>query len=461
MTCPQRHPMEERVLDRLRPKRLQLMMLERVYRLVKGRLERCLKARGLEAVVEVQGSYAKGTILSDTWEIDVFVLFKGVSDEWVTGNAEALLGSCLSGLPIVSRYAQHPYVTVSLMGVEADVVPGVWTERPRPRGMGVERTPFHTRYVKSRLNPCLADDVRLLKSFLKGIGAYGAETHVGGFSGYLAELLVIALGGFRGVLEAASHWRPPVYIDPSGSGDRGLLEKRYGGSPMIVVDPVDPARNAAAAVRIDKLASLVLASRLYLAEPAEHFFHVTPRGPARGYKPDPARLAVLLYTGRLHEHPPEAVWGRAMRAARLLASRLEEAGFTVARHWFYTDESSYAVAVVEVLEAELPGLQLALGPEAWLSPRAERFAWKRSLEGMPAWIGPDGRLAGLRPRKHARLPEAVAGLGGDIPAPPGAVLGYAGDLRGVPEPWRGRIYRLYLGSLPSWLASPPRALGLP
>ena len=459
MSCPPRHPVEERVLKAVRPTPLQLRVLGRLYGLVKSRLEACLRSRGLEAVVEVQGSYAKGTILSDNWEIDVFVLFKGVSDEWVSAESEGLLASCLSGLPIIRRYAQHPYVTVSFMGVEADVVPAVWVEKPRPHGMGVERTPFHTRYVKSKLDPCLADDVRLLKSFLKGIGAYGAETHVGGFSGYLAELLVIAYGGFRGVLEAASKWKPPVYLDPEGSGDRRLLEARYPDSPMIVVDPVDPARNAAAAVRLDKLASFILASRLYLENPSEEFFHATRGGGVARYRPDPKRLALLLYRGRLYEHPPEAVWGRAMRAARLLASKLQEAGFTVARYWFYTDEASYAAAVVEVLEDELPPLELAVGPEAWLSPRAERFAWKRRLEGMPAWVSWDGRLAGLRPRRLRRLSEAVARLGRDIPAPPGGRLAYAGDLGGAPEPWRSLLYTRYRGSLPSWTASLPAPPG--
>lgn len=457
MNCNGRDALEELVLSAIRPSKTQVRLLNSFYKLIKSRLEECIKAHGLRGTVEAEGSFAKGTLLSDKWEIDVFILFEGVDDEWINNFSLKIITNCLKGLPMVGRYAQHPYITVVLNGLEADIVPTIKLDKPRPRGMGVERTPFHTRYVKTRLNPCLADDVRLLKSFLKGIGAYGAETHIGGFTGYLAELLIIKYGSFKNVLKAASAWNPAdkVYIDLEGAGDKEFLSRKYKESPIIVVDPVDPERNAAAAVRLDKLATFILASRLYLKNPSKFFFHVFSHKAilTMKYVVEPTRLGILLYRGRFYNYPPESLWGRLYRSARLLASELERMGFKVARYWFYTDEASYGIIVVEVESPLLPSFQVSQGPYAWIPERADRFVLKRRSEGMPVWIKDDGTLAAWRPRKVRSLRDALVKASKSLPGPPGSQLYYVGPLGGVDEPWRSIIMREYLKSFPLWIVN--------
>ncbi len=457
MNCSGRDALEELVLNAIRPSKIQIKLLNSFYKLIKSKLERCIRAQGLHGTVEAEGSFAKGTLLSDKWEIDVFILFEGVDDEWINNFSLKIITKCLKGLPMVRRYAQHPYVTVVLNGIEADIVPTIKLEKPRPKGMGVERTPFHTRYVKTKLDPCLADDVRLLKSFLKGIGAYGAETHIGGFSGYLAELLIIKYGSFKNALKAVSAWNPAdkVYIDLEGAGDRELLMRKYKDSPIIVVDPVDPERNAAAAVRLDKLATFILAARMYLKNPSKIFFHVFNREatPTMQYKVEPSRLGILLYRGGFYNYPPESVWGRLYRLARLLASELERMGFRVARYWFYTDEASYGIVAVEVENPLLPSLQVSQGPYAWISERAERFVSKRRGEGMPVWIKDDGTLAAWRPRRIRNLRDALIKISKSLPSLPGSRLYYVGSLNGVDEPWQSIIMREYLRSFPLWIVS--------
>jgi len=399
MNTPVRHPVEERVLELVRPTRIQLALLGRLYRWIEATLRGCLEARGLEAEVRLVGSAAKGTLLRDKTEIDVFVLFRGVDDEWINREAEPLLTGCLGRrVPLILRYSQHPYVTVSISGLEADVVPALYVDRPRRKGLGVERTPFHTDYVLSRLPPEKRDDVRLLKSFLKGIGVYGAEAHVAGFSGYLSELLVIAYGGFREVLEAASSWRPPVYVDPEGLGDREALERKYPDSPVIVVDPVDPERNAAAAVSTRSLATFITAARLYLEKPTIEFFHVSP--PRRGPQAT-GKLLKVEFTGDYLEKPPETVGSKAARAARLLASELLRHGFPAAYYSWETDEAHLVTIMVLLEDDTLPPYEHVRGPEAWdRAERTRRFLQARTSRGEPVWIGDDGRLHALRRRRY-------------------------------------------------------------
>ena len=418
MSCP-RSRLEEEVLEAVRPTRLQVLLLSRFLETLKSRLEPCL-ARELDGVewrVEPVGSFAKGTLLRDKWELDVFILIDAGRD-WIRSNAEGLLRRCLSGLPVMAKYSEHPYLTVHLMGLEADVVPAPLLREPRG-AMGVERTPFHKRWVAERLsrNPCLADDVRLLKSFLKGIGAYGAETRVGGFSGYLSEVLVIAAGGFRGLLEEASRWRPPVYFDPEGWGSEERLRRRYPDSPLLVPDPVDPERNVAAAVTRRRLAEFVLAARLYLEHPGPHFFHAL-QPPV---EPRPLPGVVVAFRGDFTGVPPDSLWGRLKRVAESLYRELRRQGFPVTHYSFETDEASEALVYVGSVATRLPPAEAVEGPEAWGDwRRVHRFLEARSSQGGLVWVTDEGLVAGVRPRRHATLVEAARSVLPRLPGLPGA-----------------------------------------
>lgn len=174
----------------------------------------------------------------------------------------------------VEKYAQHPYISGSFGGFDVDIVPAYWIENANQRVSAVDRTPLHTQYVLEHLPVAKRDDVRLLKAFFKGIGVYGAESSVQGFSGYMTELLVIKFGGFRKVLEGAKGLRPgrPVLLD-------GVSTKKKFNEPLVFIDPVDPNRNAASAVSLRSLGIFVTAARDYLRSPSESFFFPKQRKP--------------------------------------------------------------------------------------------------------------------------------------------------------------------------------------
>jgi len=446
-----RTPLEEEVLEAIRPTPLQLKLLGSLYRLLESKLSSCARLHGLDAVVEAEGSYAKGTLTRDKWELDVFLLVRGASREWIASQGERLLRECLEGLPVEARYAEHPYVTVRVMGMEADVVIAPLVSKPGEGGTGVERTPFHTRWVRRALrgNPCLADDIRLFKSFLKGIGAYGAEVRVGGFSGLLAEILVVYHGGFRRLIEAASRWRPGVYVDPLGIGDEELLRRRYPESPIIVPDPVDPGRNAAASVTRRKLASLVLAANAYLEAPCRLYYHPYSTLEPPPYRPDPRRILAVELRGDYSGLARDALWGRLSRMASWLSRGLSRAGFGILRWEVWTDESSRALIALELESPELPALELAEGPPAWEPARALRFTAKRAGESMPVAIDDEGRLKALRPRRHTTARSAAEHLlgSGQAPLPRGTASARVVE---PGDPGLGEAVRLLAEATPRW-----------
>ncbi len=452
MSCPERGPLEEEVLRELRPTKLQLAVLNRLYHEIRSRLEKGIRGEGLSAVIEPEGSFAKGTMTRDHWELDIFVLFKDVDDEWIAKHSREVLERALAGLPIILKYSEHPYVTVSLLGIEADVVPAIYLEEPPKRFAGVSRTPFHTRFVSAHLDECMKDDVRLLKSFFRGIGVYGAEAHVGGFSGYLTELLIIYYGSFRDALKAIASWRPPVFIDLTGRANRNELLRRYGDSPLIFVDPVDISRNAAASVTQDKMAVASVAAKLYLANPRKEFFNIFSSSRQ-------LRLAIpvvlVVCRGDFTKAPPGDVWGRLARASRSLESELSKYGFRVLRRSVFTDTSSITAIGLLVQDLVISNLEVVAGPEAWANEKAVlSFLSDRDRD---VWFNGHSLMA-VKRRKFTRIDDITRQLIEGLPLPAGTsscdVLTYD-DVRmaalsgGVLQDWIAKE----LGSIPAWLST--------
>jgi len=233
---------------------------------VTGKSRELLTRLNVECGIEHVGSTAKGTQLKDA-DIDIFFPFDpSVPEETLRDTIFFLGKNILSDHEI--RYAEHPYVRGTLEGIKIDLVPCYAVESGNRIMSAVDRTPFHTRYIIGHLTDQQNNEVRLLKQFMKGIGCYGAENRTMGFSGYLCELLTLSHGGFKGVLEAASDWKENTFIDIEGTGYLGVDEK----NPLIVVDPVDPARNVASPVSTENISRFIHASREYLYSPSFLFF---------------------------------------------------------------------------------------------------------------------------------------------------------------------------------------------
>ncbi|MBE6528865.1 MAG: CCA tRNA nucleotidyltransferase [Thermoplasmata archaeon] len=220
------------------------------------------KEKGLDVDVRLAGSFAKGTYLTDQ-DFDLFMLFpmdvprKEMEDIGLQAGRDIINGELV--------YSEHPYMTGYFEGVETDMVPCYLLPSTDHIVTAVDRTPFHTEYMNSHLTDDEKDQVKLLKKFMKGIGAYGAEQDSRGFSGYICEVLVVKYHSFRAVLEAAVQWK---------KGETIVVEKAgpHMKSALVIYDPVDPKRNAASSIHEDTLALFQTAAEAYLKNPDERFF---------------------------------------------------------------------------------------------------------------------------------------------------------------------------------------------
>lgn len=222
-----------------------------------------MEKRGFEGDAILVGSVAKGTYLRDP-DIDIFLRFPKEIKKDMLKRLGLEIGKAI--IPDgFAKYAEHPYWHGTYEGFEVDIVPCYRITSPDEKMSAVDRTPFHTEYVKRNLKEWQKDEVRLLKTFLKGIGAYGAEAKVQGFSGYMTELLILKYGDFISTLKNVANWRKKVYLHLEDEGENFR-------DPVVFIDPVDPHRNAASAVSEEKKSLFIYASQRYLEEPSIKFF---------------------------------------------------------------------------------------------------------------------------------------------------------------------------------------------
>jgi len=342
--------------------------LEQAAHEVIGRAEAALEERGIDGDVMLVGSTARNTWIAGDRDVDVFVRFPTAVDREKLEAVGLDIGHAV--LPDGhEEYAEHPYVVGEVDGYDVDLVPCYDVEDATAIQSAVDRTPFHTEYLQARLDDDLADDVRLTKAFLKGIGVYGSDLRTQGFSGYLTELLVLEHGGFRSLVEAAAEWHPPVRFDPETHGTATFEDD------LVVIDPIDPERNVAAALSTTNLARFQHYARELLAEPLESLFEPVDPDPLdpeavraafdeRGTTP----VAVTFETPDLVE---DDLYPQLEKSLDGIRGLLDRHGFDVLRAAAFAGER--AVLLFELEVAERPAVERHVGPPVHVREHAEGF----------------------------------------------------------------------------------------
>ncbi|MFC4436384.1 MULTISPECIES: CCA tRNA nucleotidyltransferase [Natrialbaceae] len=357
-----------RIHDRVDPDEEERARLREVAATLTERAEAAATELCADADVIQVGSTARNTWISGDRDIDVFVRFppKLERDTLEQYGLEVGHATLPDGH---EEYAEHPYVKGEREGFDVDVVPCFRLESATEIRSAVDRTPFHTRYLEKRLDDELADDVRLTKQFLKGIGVYGSDLRTRGFSGYLTELLVVEYGGFRPLLEATADWQPPVELDPENHGQATFTD------PLVVIDPTDPERNVAAVCSAANVARFQHYARKFLEEPSVD--HFDPRDPdiltATALRDHLERRATTPIAIRFDSPDlvDDQLYPQLQKSLEGITNGLDDRGFDVLRATTFADDA--AVVFVELAVSERPAVEQHVGPPVHVRDHAEGF----------------------------------------------------------------------------------------
>jgi len=373
---------ESKVIDKIIPTEKDKRVLQDVVDTLLDIIKKELSSRNLPAYTEIVGSIAKDTFLRNNLDIDLFLVFPTSFSKEDIGKIALDIGRKILD-DTEECYAEHPYIRGYYKDFKVEIVPCYSIENASQKLSAVDRTPLHTSYIKKHLKEFQKNQVRLFKQFLVGIGCYGAEAEIEGFSGYLSEILVLKFQTFQKLIETAKEWKPKVRLSLNNAQSPDF------DTPLTFIDPVDKERNVASAVSIDKFNLFVKASNEFINNPRITFFF--PNKPDL-WSLEKIRSFILnqdsIYFGILFSKPeiiPENLHPQIRKGMRSIASSCERYGFKILDYQYYVDEKNKTVYIILKIEkSPIAEKYTHTGPPVDLTKNASDFKEK--------WIGNENMI---------------------------------------------------------------------
>jgi len=394
----------------VKPSKEQEELMKKLSKKVLILAKRKMKKHNGDAILA--GSITRDTWLPDKLEFDVFLLFPERIKEKRMEELGLKIGKFIAKelkAEFKIEYAEHPYVSLNVNGLDIDIVPCYHLKNLEKIKSAVDRTPFHVKYLEKKLTKKLAKEVRLLKRFLKANGIYGAEAKVQGFSGYVCELMIIYYKSFLNFLKNVLKWEPGMIIDLEkhySKKDYKELRKRFRDQVLILIDPIDKNRNAAAALAPKNFFKLKKIAKEFLENPTLEFFK----------EKEEIALKEEEYLKQLRERETEilvlkfskpkviddVLYPQLRKFNERVSNILKENEFVVINKDFWVGEKEvYCVYELEVWR--LPTIQKRIGPNVFDLEGSERFIEKYKNQAFALTVEKFNWVAEVeRKFKHAR-----------------------------------------------------------
>ncbi|MEK6874915.1 MAG: nucleotidyltransferase domain-containing protein [Nanoarchaeota archaeon] len=236
-----------------------------------GKIVKLLKLAHLRAVPELGGSFAKNTFIKGDHDIDIFVRF---NQQYRDQDISLLLAKAIVSLKPEKLHGSRDYFHIHISGLRYEIVPVLSITKPEHASNITDFSPWHVAWVRKN-GRLYIDDIRLAKKFCKSNKCYGAESYISGFSGHVLDILIIHYKGFLRLLQAASRWKESTIIDHynvhHGKARLHLNQAKTQG-PLILIDPVQPDRNAASALSFACYNRFIQAAKSFLQKPSKDYF---------------------------------------------------------------------------------------------------------------------------------------------------------------------------------------------
>ncbi|MFX1250214.1 MAG: nucleotidyltransferase domain-containing protein [Promethearchaeota archaeon] len=202
------------------------------------------------------GSTSRDTFLPGSTDLDYFVTLetdqRSLLEKFIR-KITPKVAKATSALKKEYLYAENPYARLIIpfksQIFEVDLVATVtaqnYTElREALKISGMARTPFHTKWLSPRVKG-LETEIRLLKYWLKQKRIYGTF----GLTGFLCELLLIKYRDFENLLQKFATGFFSNLVLNFDERTETELRKLFPDDKVIIADPCDIERNAAAGIQ--------------------------------------------------------------------------------------------------------------------------------------------------------------------------------------------------------------------
>lgn len=373
---------KKEVLKKIIPEKKTVLKEQQTIKEIKKQLKKICEKN---VKIGVFGSFARNTHLKTEKDIDVFLLYPTKTSIKKIEKKIFETGKKFFKNNFWTEYSEHPYIKGYWKNFLVEIVPAYALKNTEKLLSSADRTPFHHYYLKKRLNKKKCSEIRLLKSFLKALNCYGSKTSISGFSGYLSELLILKHGSFISLAKNASNWKEQTVIEI----EKNTANKKFNHH-FVVIDPIDPKRNTAAAVSLEQYSRFILGCRKFLENPSKKYFHVFKK--QKGIKTIQKNLKdrniVFLEMPVIVKGLIEVIGAQQKKIHLKLEKKLNENQFLVRKSSFYQGKKRLYHAF-EFYSAKGPKSIVKTGPKITDKKNNEAFLKKHCNPVFGPWVKKD------------------------------------------------------------------------
>jgi len=400
-----RQSLETDILRKITPSAAERQAVAKTIGDLTADVQRQIAKTGLAITPTLVGSTAKDTFLRTSMDIDLFLLFPPDTPRETLARTGLAIGRAILH-DQEECFAEHPYLRGTYHGYKTEIVPAYHITSAVQKLSAVDRTPLHTTYITSHLKETQKPEVLLFKQFLKGVGCYGAEAEIEGFSGYLCEILILYYHTFHDLLTKAQHWKPNTILTLTPK----LPPPPFPESCLVFIDPVDPNRNVASALSEDTFEDFVTACHAYLKKPSTTFFFPNPicAWPLEKITNEISDRNFIAVRIKKPDIIPENLYPQIRKTLRSIRELCDTYGFMITEaHYMVVEDDVYFIFQATTLT--LPRTETHMGPPATLQSHVNEF--KNKWDTDPRTVTPpylkDGRWYVEIEREYPTIQELI------------------------------------------------------
>ncbi len=320
--------------------------------------------------VFIGGSYAKGTWLPRIKDIDIFIIFPKNKE------LSNVLEKKISALKPERIHGSRDYFRTSFKGISFEIIPIVKIRKAEEALNITDISPLHVEWVNANTDKKTRNEIRILKLFLKANNLYGAESYIRGFSGYACEILIVYYKTFYKLIKDAASWKDRKIIDIENYyTNKNIIQELNPSklSPLIVIDPVQASRNAAAAISEKTYKRFIKLASDFLRKPEIKYFRKKIITRTKLEKEFPEKPIVWLKIKPL-KGKDDIIGSKIVKVMEYIREKSTAYGFKIIEHgWDYNLKNTN---MWFVFNGTIPRFYYVRGPAAKNKIHAERFRQK-------------------------------------------------------------------------------------
>ncbi|HLD12216.1 MAG TPA: hypothetical protein VJB87_01345 [Candidatus Nanoarchaeia archaeon] len=325
------------------------------------------KIRIPKAQAKLGGSGAKNTWLTGTHDIDIYIVYDYKTFQHQSEKLADITEQHLKKQFKLTRlHGSRDYFQTNYNNYTIEFIPILNIKKASAAKNITDISQLHVNYVNHHQK--YSYDIRKAKAFCKAADVYGAESYIQGFSGYLVELLIIHYQGFNNFIKKVSTWKEVTTLGKKE--DINNLNEAKKTSPLIVIDPTDNTRNAAAALNKEKYKQLIKACKNYLTTKNKEKYFITPTFNLETVK----KSHNTVFTMKTPLGKTDIIGAALRKTEEKLRYALQQEDFIIKKHGWHWDQPHHNVYYYYNLkETTLPAIKERAGPPLTMTTAVQQF----------------------------------------------------------------------------------------